>query len=125
MSTDGVKAGRAYVELSVKDRLTKGLARAKERLAGWAQGLALTGGAIQGGSVAVLWARGAAVMHFAAQWSLLNDISVAPVQSSVPIESAYRAGPCHTTKQWSGGSGNASGPILTFASRLGRHFCEC
>jgi hypothetical protein len=40
MSTDGVKAGRAYVELSVKDRSAQGLTRAKERLAGWAQGLA-------------------------------------------------------------------------------------
>lgn len=89
MSTDGVKAGRAYVELSVKDRLTKGLARAKERLAGWAQGLALTGGAIQGGSLAVLGALGAAVSHFAEQGSRLNDMSVA---TGVSVESLSELG---------------------------------
>jgi hypothetical protein len=77
MSADGVKAGRAYVELSVKDRLTKGLAQAKERLAGWAKGLALTGTAIQAGSASVLTALGAAVHHFADQGSRLNDMSVA------------------------------------------------
>jgi hypothetical protein len=59
MSTDGVKAGRAYVELSVKDRLSQGLTRAKERLAGWAKGLALTGAAIQGGSLSLLGTLGA------------------------------------------------------------------
>lgn len=77
MSTDGVKAGRAYVELSVKDRLTQGLTRAKERLAGWAKGLALTGTAIQAGSASALTALGAAVHHFADQGSRLNDMSTA------------------------------------------------
>jgi hypothetical protein len=77
MSTDGVKAGRAYVELSVKDRLTRGLTAAKERLAGWAKGLALTGAALQGGSLSVLGTLGAAASHFADQGSQFNDLSAA------------------------------------------------
>ena len=77
MSADGVKAGRAYVELSVKDRLSKGLTEAKERLAGWATGLSLAGAAIQGGSLAMLGALGAAASRFADQGSQFNDMSAA------------------------------------------------
>jgi hypothetical protein len=77
MSADGVKAGRAYVELSVKDRLTQGLTEAKERLTSWANGLALTSAAIQTGSLAVLGALGAAASHFADQGSQFNDMSAA------------------------------------------------
>lgn len=77
MSADGVKAGKAYVELSVKDRLTQGLTEAKERLTSWANGLALTSAAIQTGSLAVLGALGAAASHFADQGSQFNDMSAA------------------------------------------------
>lgn len=48
MSAEGIKAGRAYIELGLKDRLSAGLKAAKERLGAWAQGLALLGTGVTG-----------------------------------------------------------------------------
>lgn len=75
MSTDGIKAGRAYVELSLKDKVGQGLKRAKERLAAWGKGLALVGAGITGGAGSILGTLGAAVRQFAHTGSELHDLS--------------------------------------------------
>lgn len=77
MSADGVKAGRAYVELSVKDKIGQGLKRAKERLAAWGQGLAAVGTGVSAFSGSILGGLGAAVRRFADVGSELNDMSTA------------------------------------------------
>jgi hypothetical protein len=77
MSTDGVKAGRAYVELSIKDKIGQGLKRAKERLAAWAQGLAAIGTGITAFSGSILGGLMATVRQFANVGSELADMSAA------------------------------------------------
>jgi hypothetical protein len=77
MSTDGVKAGRAYVELSTKDKLSAGLKRAKERLAAWAKGLALIGGGITAFSTSILGGLMATVRQFTTIGGELDDMRTA------------------------------------------------
>lgn len=77
MSSDGVKAGRAYVELSVKDKISGGLKRAKERLAAWGEGLAAVGTGVSAFSGSILGGLGGALKHFADVGSELNDMSTA------------------------------------------------
>jgi hypothetical protein len=77
VSTDGIKAGRAYVELSIKDKIGQGLKRAKQRFAAWAQGLATIGTGISAFSGSMLGGLMAAVKQFADVGSELNDMSTA------------------------------------------------
>lgn len=77
MSTDGIKAGRAYVELSVKDKIGQGLKRAKQRFAAWAQGLATIGTGLSAFSGSMLGGLLASVKQFADMGSELNDMSAA------------------------------------------------
>lgn len=74
MSVEGVKAGKAYVELSILDRTSKGLDVAKQKLASWAQGLAIAGGGMIGAAGAIFAPLGKAVADFVAQGSQLDDI---------------------------------------------------
>lgn len=65
MSAEGIEAGRAYVELGVKDRLSAWLEAAKERLANWARGLTLLGAKTTGLATSVLAPPVGGVRHFA------------------------------------------------------------
>jgi hypothetical protein len=77
VSSSGIKAGRAYVELFLKDTLPKGLEAAQRRLAAWAKGLAVIGGGMQAMSASVLTPLLAAAHDFAGQGSALNDLNAA------------------------------------------------
>ena len=94
MSTDGVKAGRAYVELSIKDKIGQGLKRAKERLAAWAQGLAAIGTGITAFSGSILGGLMATVRQFANVGSELADMSAATGVSAETLSAL-----CYAAKQ--------------------------
>lgn len=78
----GIRAGRAYVELGVNDRIAAGLAKARTRLLGFGRSLrsfgsdlsAVSASAFAGGAVAT-GALAAAVRSFVGQGSDLQDMS--------------------------------------------------
>lgn len=75
MSTSAVKAGKAYVELSVKDRMSQGLDAARARFMAWGSTLTVIGTAALATSAGIFAALGGAVNAFESYGSSLNDLS--------------------------------------------------
>lgn len=75
MSTSAVKAGRAYVELSVKDRMSRGLDDARARFMAWGTSLTVMGTAVLATSAGIFSALGSAVNAYESYGSSLNDLS--------------------------------------------------
>lgn len=76
MSEGAIRAGKAFVELGIKDNLATGLNAASTRLKAWGAGLAAVGGLATAAGTAILGTLGAAVKHFADTGSAINDMSV-------------------------------------------------
>lgn len=77
MSRDAIKAGKAWVELSLRDKIDAGLARAQAKLKSWGMGLAMIGGAIDGVAAATLGGLAKAAQIFANMGSEIFDMSAA------------------------------------------------
>jgi hypothetical protein len=70
-----IRAGSAYVELALRDKLSAGLDAAGRKLKSWGAGITSIGvrvAAVGGGITAVF---GAALSHFIETGSALNDMS--------------------------------------------------
>lgn len=74
--TAGVKAGQAYVELSLRDRMSKDLDAAKAKLESFSRGAAIAGGLLVGGGAGILGGIGAGVSTFVDLGGAIQDMGV-------------------------------------------------
>ncbi len=88
-SAGGIRAGRAFVELGVRDRLQKGLKAAQAKLRAFSASVGSIGTAMVGASAAILAPLGAAVKHFASFGDTLNKMSA---RTGVSVESLSELG---------------------------------
>lgn len=70
-----IKAGKAWVELAILDRLDSGLAKAKGKLLRFARSMAIVGTSVMAASTAVLAVLGAAADKFQQLGSQMSDLS--------------------------------------------------
>jgi hypothetical protein len=75
MSAGAIRAGKAFVELSIRDMLDKGLNLAQQKLLAWGRGLAGVGTMITAAAGAVLAAMGNAALAFADAGSEIFDLT--------------------------------------------------
>ncbi|MBM4369837.1 MAG: hypothetical protein FJ102_26745, partial [Deltaproteobacteria bacterium] len=73
--TRGIRAGRAFVELGVSDKLSAGLRRAQKRLEAFGQGLRAVGVRMAGIGAAAVGSLLGAARHFATVGDDLEEMS--------------------------------------------------
>lgn len=73
--TRGIRAGRAFVELGVSDKLTAGLRRAQRQLQAFGEGLRSIGMRMTAVAASAIAPLGAAVKHFSDTGDMLNDMA--------------------------------------------------
>ncbi len=83
-NTTAIKAGKAYVELSLQNNLTKGLRAAQQRLQAWGAGIRGIGTKLAGVGVVAAAGLGAAVRSFAGFGDSLSKMSQ---RTGVSVES--------------------------------------
>ncbi|HPP28898.1 MAG TPA: hypothetical protein PLV57_20515 [Phycisphaerae bacterium] len=74
-STQGIRAGRAFVELGVSDKLTAGLRRAQRQLRAFGEGLRSIGTRMTAVAASVLAPLGATVKYFSSAGDTLNKMA--------------------------------------------------
>lgn len=87
--TRGIRAGRAYVELGVSDKLTAGLRRAQRQLRAFGEGLHAIGTRLTAVAAAALAPLGAAVKHFS---SAGDDLHKMAARTGVSAEALSELG---------------------------------
>ena len=74
-SAEGVRSGRAYVELGIDDKIQQGLQAARAKLVSFGRSVALVGAGFQAFGAGMLAPFAASVASFVALGSQINDIS--------------------------------------------------
>lgn len=74
--TSGVKAGQAYVELSLRDRMSKDLDAAKAKLESFSRGAAIAGGLLAGGGAGIIGGIGAGVSTFVELGGAIQEMGI-------------------------------------------------
>jgi hypothetical protein len=87
--TRGIRAGRAFVELGVSDKLSAGLRRAQKRLEAFGQGLRAIGTRLAGIGVTAVTGLLAGVKHFSDAGDALDKMSV---RTGVSVEALSELG---------------------------------
>lgn len=77
MSATAIRAGKAWVELSVQDKVDAGLKRAQAKFLAWGRGLTQVGAMITASAGAILGAMTLAAKSFADVGSEIHDMSIA------------------------------------------------